>query len=80
MSYIRMLEDAQKAIHNLMEQNEILRKERDAAVEDIRILGCMGQDICSLCVHFNHGEGNKNCIPCFVEDMGNFSWRGVKHG
>lgn len=80
MSHIHMLEDAQQAIHNLMKQNELLRKERDAAVEDIRLLGRIEQYICPVCAHFNHGEGTTGeCIKCFEGDDG-FRWRGEKDG
>lgn len=79
MSYIRMLEDAQQAIHNLMAQNELLRKERDAAVEDIRMLGRTGEFICPVCAHYNHGEGTTGeCVKCLTED--GFRWRGEKDG
>ena len=77
MSHIRMLEDAQQTIHNLMKQNELLRKERDAAVEDIRMLGRTGEFICPVCAHYNHGEGTKGeCIKCLTGD--GFRWRGEK--
>ena len=77
MSYIRMLEDAQQAIHNLMAQNELLRKERDSAVEDIRLLGRTGEFICLVCAHYNHGEGaTGECVKCLTGD--GFRWRGMK--
>lgn len=77
MSHIRMLEDAQQTIHNLMKQNELLRKERDSAVEDIRMLGRTGEFICPVCAHYNHGEGTKGeCIKCLTGD--GFEWRGLK--
>ena len=79
MSYIRMLEDAQQAIHNLMAQNELLRKERDSAVDDIRLLGRTGEFICPVCAHYNHGEGTKGeCVKCLTGD--GFRWRGEKDG
>lgn len=49
MSYIRMLEDAQQAIHNLMAQNERLRKERDAAVEELDEIRLL--NLCNSCKH-----------------------------
>ena len=74
MSYIRMLEDAQQAIHNLMAQNERLRKERDSAVDDIRLLAHM-EFACPVCAYYNHGEGTKGeCIKCLTGD--GFRWRG----
>ena len=53
--------------------------ERDQAVEDIRILGQMGQNICPVCAHYNHGAGSpEHCPKALKEDC--FEWRGVKHG
>lgn len=79
MSHIHMLEDAHQAIHNLMKQNELLRKERDAAVEDIRLLGRTGEFICPVCAHYNHGEGTTGeCVKCLTGD--GFRWRGEKDG
>lgn len=50
--------------------------ERDQAVEDIRALGRMGANICPLCAHYNHGEGDKQkCITCPKVD--NWEWRGI---
>lgn len=71
-------------IDKLIAENKQLRKERDALVEDIRMLGRMGQDICTVCAHYNHGEGDKQkCISCVMKwDTDNFTWRGlqeVKH-
>lgn len=69
-------------LNKLVEQNKCLRKERDALVEDIRMLGRMGQDICTVCAHYNHGEGVKEkCISCIMKwDTDNFEWRGMKEG
>ena len=79
MSYIRMVEDAQQAIQNLMKQNELLRKERDSAVEDIRLLGRTGEFICPVCAYYNHGKGTTGeCIKCLTGD--GFRWRGEKDG
>lgn len=49
--------------------------ERDQAVEYLKMLGRMGQNICPVCAHYNHGEGSKKCITC--PKMDNFEWRGV---
>lgn len=58
---------------------EILGKainERVQAVEDIRALGRMGVNICPLCAHYNHGEGDKQkCVSCPKVD--NWEWRGM---
>ena len=50
------------------------------AVEDIRMLGRMGANICPVCAHHNHGEGDKQkCVSCIINrDTDNFEWRGVK--
>lgn len=61
------------------EQMGALIHERDQAVEDIRTLGRMGQNICPVCAHYNNGEGSKTCISC--PKMDNWEWRGlVKEG
>ena len=47
------------------------------AVEDIRMLGRMGQNVCPVCAHYNHGEGTKGeCVKCLTGD--GFRWRGLK--
>ena len=48
--------------------------ERDRAVEDLKMLGRMGQNICPVCAHYNHGEGSKKCVTC--PKMDNWEWRG----
>ena len=55
-----------------------LLRQRDAAVEDMRMLGRMGENTCSVCAHRNHGEGGEKCIGCLIED--NWEWRGVQEG
>lgn len=57
---------------------EGLLKERDAAVNDMRVLGRMGENTCSVCANRNHGEGGQKCIGCLIED--NWEWRGVQEG
>lgn len=52
-----------------------LEAELVQAVEDIRALGRMGANICPLCAHYNHGEGDKQCIACPKVD--NWEWRGI---
>ena len=71
-----------KTFENLVEENKRLRKERDAAVEDMRMLGRMGENICCVCANYHHGEGDKQkCINCIINrDTDNFEWRGVQHG
>lgn len=57
-----------------------LESKLNQAVEDIRMLGRMGQNICPVCAHHNHGEGSKeHCITCIINrDTDNFEWRGMK--
>ena len=51
----------------------------EQAVEDIRMLGRMGQNICPVCAHYNHGAGDpKHCPNALKEDC--FEWRGMKEG
>lgn len=61
---------------------EIIRKQTELlnqAVEDIRMLGRMGQFICPVCSHYDHGKGLVGeCVKCLKgEDC--FEWRGVQH-
>lgn len=64
---------------DLLFEVKALKAERDALVEDLKMLGRMGQNICPVCVNYNHGEGRLNCIAC--PKMDNFEWRGlVKEG
>ena len=57
-----------------------LESKLNQAVEDIRMLGRMGTNICPVCAHHNHGEGDKQkCVTCIINrDTDNFEWRGVK--
>lgn len=55
-----------------------LKDERVALEADMRLLGRMGQNICPVCAHYNHGAGNpEHCPKALKEDC--FEWRGVKH-
>lgn len=77
MAILKQVVDLQETVKNLMAQNEILRRERDRAVEDIRMLGRMGANICPVCAHYNHGKGtNGECVKCLTGD--GFRWRGKK--
>lgn len=49
-----------------------LTAERDAAVEDLKVVACWG--ICSACVH----EYQQNNSPCNSDTEKCFAWRGVK--
>lgn len=54
----------------------------EQAVEDMRMLGRMGANICPICAYHNHGEGDKQkCVTCIINrETDNFEWRGVQHG
>lgn len=49
------------------------------AVEDIRMLGRMGANICPVCAHYNHGAGNPKQCPRALKCEDCFEWRGMKH-
>lgn len=56
-----------------------LESKLNQAVEDIRLLGRMGANICPVCAHYNHGAGNpEKCPNALKEDC--FEWRGTKEG
>ena len=59
-----------------------LQADLNQAVEDMRMLGRIGANICPVCVHHNHGEGSKeHCITCIINrETDNFEWRGAKGG
>lgn len=62
---------------DLLYEVKALKEERDALLEDIRMLGRRGEFICPVCAHYNHGEGTKGeCVKCLTGD--GFRWRGVK--
>lgn len=67
-----------KTLESIRMQTELLNQ----AVEDIRMLGRMGHNICPVCANYNHGEGCKKCIACVLKkDNDYFEWRGlVKEG
>lgn len=71
MDYILTAEELQNLKGTLDKTTYMLNQ----AVADIRILGRMGQNVCPVCAHYNHGQGCKECIRCLKED--NFKWRGV---
>ena len=66
--------DQGRTIVGLMLECEGLKRERNMAVEDMRKLGRMGQNVCPVCAYYNHGEGCKECVKCMKEDC--FRWRG----
>ena len=56
-----------------------LEHKLNEAVEDIRLLGRMGANICPVCAHYNHGAGDpEKCPNALKEDC--FEWRGTKEG
>lgn len=62
---------------DLLYEVKALKEERDALLEDIRMLGRRGEFICPVCAHYNHGEGTKGeCVKCLTGD--GFRWRGEK--
>ena len=75
------LEDAAKAYaakdcpYKIVKHADLLKR----AVEDIRMLGRMGEFICPVCAYYNHGEGTSGeCVKCLTGD--GFRWRGEKVG
>lgn len=52
------------------------------AVEDMAMLGRLGANVCSVCEHYNHGEGNRDaCISCITQKEADcFRWRGMRDG
>ena len=71
MDYILTAEELQNLKGTLDKTTYMLNQ----AVEDIRLLGRMGQNICPVCANYNHGQGCKECVKCLKED--NFKWRGA---
>lgn len=71
MDYILTAEELQNLKGTLDKTTYMLNQ----AVEDIRMLGRMGINICPVCANYNHGQGCKECIRCLKED--NFKWRGA---
>lgn len=65
----------------MLEGDNPLESKLNQAVEDIRMLGRMGANICPVCAHYNHGEGDKRkCVSCIINrDTDNFEWRGMNH-
>lgn len=74
-------------IHLTMEQTDfIIETVNDAkktiiqAVEDLRLLGRMGQNVCPVCAHYNHGAGDPKRCPRALKGEDCFEWRGMKEG
>lgn len=51
-----------------------LLMQRDAAVEDLRMLGITGGSNCKACAHYNRGHGSDPCKTC--PQLDNWDWRG----
>lgn len=64
----------------MMRECEALREERDKAVFDMRVVGCMGASVCPVCTHYNHGAGDPKHCPKALKGEDCFDWRGVKEG
>ena len=50
----------------------------EKTVEDMRMLGRMGANICPVCAHYNHGAGDPDHCPRALKGDC-FEWRGVQH-
>jgi hypothetical protein len=72
------------SVYALMDEISRLKRERDAAVDDIRELAHAAGCICDVCI--NHPKYNK-CEPCldcsnsyrFAGDTEQWQWRGVRN-
>lgn len=65
---------AADAIEALLAENAKLRKERDAAVEDLEKTGS-----CLSCVHCNLNDLTCDCLDeCALGTESKWEWRGVK--
>ncbi len=69
--------ETEKLAKTLHDQKDALESKLNQAVEDIRMLGGIGNWLCPVCAHYNHGEGTKGkCVKCLTGD--GFRWRGEK--
>ena len=59
MDYILTAKEFQNLNGTLDKTTSMLHQ----AVEDIRLLGRMGANICPVCTHYNHGAGNPEKCP-----------------
>ena len=57
-----------------------LKDERVALEADMRLLGRMGQNVCPVCAHYNHGAGDPKQCPRALKGEDCFEWRGTKEG
>ena len=59
----------------VMEDYDKMRRERDAAADDIELGVC-----CETCKHDNDDDEGAFCVGCVrVTGIGNWEWRGVKN-
>lgn len=65
---------------SLIEKCDSLYKTLDVVVNDIRMLGRMGANICPVCAHYNHGAGDPKQCPRALKGEDCFEWRGTKEG
>lgn len=72
--------DQGRTIVAMILEAERCKERLQAAVEDMRKLGHMGQNVCPVCAYYNHGEGYKDkCIDCIInKEVDNFRWRGER--
>ena len=70
----------QRRIDNLMEQLELVKRERDALKHDFLSLACEGFSSCYFCKHFKPDEAPcRHTLEIGAEDIGDcFEWRGVQ--
>lgn len=64
----------QRRIDNLIEQLEIVKRERDAAIIDLRAI-----PVCRACKHYAKKQGLEIpdvCIKCVTGRKRQFEWRG----
>ena len=71
---IRDLGRAADFIEDLSEELERVRRERDAAIDDIELGVC-----CETCKHDNDDDEERFCHGCIrATCRGNWEWRGVR--
>lgn len=70
----------QRRIDNLMEQLELVKRERDALKHDFLSLACEGFSSCYFCKHYAPSMTVcKHTEEIGAEDIGDcFDWRGVQ--
>lgn len=66
-------------IESLYAQLEQVTKERDAAVEDLKLI-ISGDLSCVICGHYAYDEDDESriCADCDVDTYSNWQWRGME--